>query len=1127
MPTIDELAPASSASDSDEFVVSQGGIARKITRAQVLAGVQPQISVAPVSLLGNFGTASGSPEVISIGQNLILSGSTLSATAAPFVIGNLPDGTVPSSGDLISLSQAGSTVAVTYGQFLNGIAGVANVNISGALVTSAGSNSGGQPLSTLIGTLLPISGGTLTGALTLSGIPTLPSQAANKSYVDQQFATALPLAGGSLTGSLSLAGQPQRPLDAASKSYTDALGAAMVPLTGASLTGALILSGDPAVPLASSTKRYTDLKVSRTGDTLTGSLMLASDPVLGAQAATKNYVDVQVATALPQAGGTMSGTLMLATDPTSSAQAATKQYVDQRVLRNGDSLTGPLILAADPTQGAQAATKSYVDLQVSSSISKAGGSMSGGLLLAGDPSAALQASTKQYVDLRVTRTGDSLTGALYLAGNPTAPMQAATKQYADGQFANAVSISGATLTGPLVLSGDPTLNEQAATKQYVDTKISRTGDTLTGILTLASDPTSAAQAATKRYVDTQVLSSLGLSGGTLTGALTLVADPVTSGQAATKHYVDTGVGTALPLSGGSLVGALSLSGPPLAAANAANKQYVDGQIAGALPIAGGTLTGPLLLSSAPSAPLQAATKSYVDANPNSQGVLNVALPPFGAKLDGTTDDTAAFAAAYLAAATGATIYVPSGTTVLRQPGTWGIALTKRVRWVVAGTILNDGTPLAAAVPTGGGPAAFVLPGFITGNTQTGNTTSQGASQSSDFAVTQSSYIVNHSGGPSNVITNVRSDTIIYNSPGNYVWNGLDRLIWAGTQTPSATAAAQHVGRYIQTLRQAAWTDANGSFLPQPQMWGACIEYRDTTGYASSATNAALTVEMDWFGNGADDANTRTIQSLVIGQHNLSGTPVELANIIGVYLAGGSSGSAKTVFAIGVPFSTAVLDTTYAQSINNAPAIKMAAGQAIAFEGTNSNRLAYDATTNTLRWNQGTLSYVVGKGISVGWVNVYAASAVLPNNISGNLIVLNGSGSYSIALPAANTVAAGTGFTFSVTGTGQISIQPNGADSIDSGPIVLKPNDRYHIVSDGSGSWKEIFWTNAVSPHFLGPMVLANYTVAGLPGGVSAGAKAFASNGRKPSEAVGAGTGVEVFFDGQHWISSCSGSVVSA
>ena len=61
------------------------------------------------------------------------------------------------------------------------------------------------------------------------------------------------------------------------------------------------------------------------------------------------------------------------------------------------------------------------------------------------------------------------------------------------------------------------------------------------------------------------------------------------------------------------------------------------------------------------------------------------------------------------------------------------------------------------------------------------------------------------------------------------------------------------------------------------------------------------VEMDWFGNGHDDANSRAVQSLVIGQHDPSGAAVEVANIIGVYLSAGSAGSAKTVIGVGVPF----------------------------------------------------------------------------------------------------------------------------------------------------------------------------------------------------------------------------------
>jgi ABC-type transporter lipoprotein component MlaA len=89
------------------------------------------------------------------------------------------------------------------------------------------------------------------------------------------------------------------------------------------------------------------------------------------------------------------------------------------------------------------------------------------------------------------------------------------------------------------------------------------------------------------------------------------------------------------------------------------------------------------------------------------------------------------------------------------------------------------------------------------------------------------------------------------------------------------------------------------------------------------------------------------------------------------------------------------------------------------------------------------------------------------------------------------------------------------------------HDRYHVVSDGVSSWREIFRTNAVSPRFLAPPVLPSYAVAALPATVQAGAKAFASNGRKPSEAAGSGTGVEVFYDGTRWISVCGGSQVAA
>lgn len=919
MPTIDELAPATAAADTDEHIVSQGGTALKMTRAQILAGVQPQLALQSGVLLGRCSAGTGAPESLTVGANLVISNGTLSASATSYNVCSLPAGTVPAPTDLVPLGQNGTNTAVPFNQFVSGISTIGGVDLSQMTVTPTGATTP-ETLANFAAATVPLSGGTMTGSLTLAASPTTALQAATKGYVDGQVATSL----------------------------------------------------------------------QKTGGTLTGSLILASDPTVSSQAATKNYVDTQEANLVPRSGGTLTGPLTLAADPTAALQAATKEYVDTRIIRSGDTLTGPLILAANPVSSLQAATKGYVDTAV----------------------------------------------------------------------AGALPIAGGTLTGPLAL---------------------------------AADPTSSPQAATKHYVDGQVATSLPLAGGTLSGAITLPANPSSALQAATKQYVDSQVATALPLSGGTLTGALTLAGSP-------------------------------------SNPLNAATKQYVDTSPgNANGVINVKSPPYNAHFDGVTDDTQAFIAAYQAAPAGSVIYVPNGVTVVQNPSSWNVSLTKWVKWIVDGTTLANGTSLADAIPSGTGPASLTLPGVVVGNNSQSSEVSQGSSEATDFAVWRSAYIVNHTGGPTTgvVSSNARTDTIIYNSPNNFIWNGLDRLLWCGVQTGSASTPAQHVGRYVQTIRQSVGTGSGGTALPQPQLWGTCVEYRDTTAQLSSITNSGITCEMDWFGNGPDDAHTRQIQSLVVGQNNTAGAPMEISTVIGVYLAGGSTGHAYTVFNVNIPFSTSVLDTTNSTQMSGAAAIRLAAGHQIAFEPTVTYRLAYDSTTSVLRWYQGSLSYVVGKGISVGFQNICTSSMTLPSYASGNIVFLAGSGTYTITLPAAATVAAGTGFTFSATGTGTVTISPTGSDALDNAPITLRQNDRYHIISDGSSSWHEVFHGNAVNPRFTGTPVLPSYTVAGLPSASIAGAKAFASNGRKPTEAAGAGTGVEVFSDGVHWISVCAGSQVLA
>ncbi|MCB8880424.1 right-handed parallel beta-helix repeat-containing protein [Acidisoma cellulosilytica] len=137
MPTIDQLQAAVASSDTDELMTTQSGDARKVTRAQLLAGLQPAISVPPGAVLGNSGATASSPLAISIGSNLTLASGTLSAPA-PFVIPNLPTGKAPAATDLVAISQSGTTSAIGYSTFLSSLATLPGFDASPLSTTAIG-----------------------------------------------------------------------------------------------------------------------------------------------------------------------------------------------------------------------------------------------------------------------------------------------------------------------------------------------------------------------------------------------------------------------------------------------------------------------------------------------------------------------------------------------------------------------------------------------------------------------------------------------------------------------------------------------------------------------------------------------------------------------------------------------------------------------------------------------------------------------------------------------------------------------------------------------------------------------------------------------------------------------------
>ena len=137
MPTIDDLPAAVSVSDTDELVVSQSDVARKATRAQMLAGVQPALAIPSGMILGRMSPGLGAPESIAIGANLTLGNGALSGSA-PFVISDLTTGGAPTEMDEVPLSQGGQNAQISYSAFLGGLSSLSGIDASNLTTTPVG-----------------------------------------------------------------------------------------------------------------------------------------------------------------------------------------------------------------------------------------------------------------------------------------------------------------------------------------------------------------------------------------------------------------------------------------------------------------------------------------------------------------------------------------------------------------------------------------------------------------------------------------------------------------------------------------------------------------------------------------------------------------------------------------------------------------------------------------------------------------------------------------------------------------------------------------------------------------------------------------------------------------------------
>jgi len=183
MPTIPELPNATAASAQDEIPLSQGGITRAVSVAELLSGTQPAIQVPSQTVLGRASLGPGGPEALTLGLGVGIQNASLVANGgdhaaftpvSSFAAGDevvLNSGGVPARlpvTALRSLFSGGSNVAISTAGV---VSASTDSSVSGSLTSLAQSLSAAQSSIAILGSKIPAGG---FAALNGSGQVTSP-----------------------------------------------------------------------------------------------------------------------------------------------------------------------------------------------------------------------------------------------------------------------------------------------------------------------------------------------------------------------------------------------------------------------------------------------------------------------------------------------------------------------------------------------------------------------------------------------------------------------------------------------------------------------------------------------------------------------------------------------------------------------------------------------------------------------------------------------------------------------------------------------------------------------------------------------------------------------------------------